>query len=398
MKSPIELASRLARQWENPDLREARLIGDADWPVRISIGRPTAQMVAEDWQKVAQHIKKWKAVTTGKVIWVAAAFRATREPISIPIFWEISSASEWVEAAASRSVTTEHLILTRILSSGDPLFHSLFVRQRSLWNEKPLPEILKAAELASLLEPTCAHGAPLRALSLAGIDSKFFERHRGLMIRLLDLRFDGEATRQGLETFLDAWQELDHWLLVVDLDGGILPFFEQRVRSSELLKAELRIRHLLIVENERCLHLLPRAQPGTLVVLGAGNNLRWLAAPWVQRANVVYWGDIDTWGLTLLASARSMVPCLTALLMSQNDFEKYAENHAVTESVIARSSPPDSLTTPEKALYNHLLTCERGRLEQEFFSRDAVVDSFTEWLKNSERLQTTGKTGISTFA
>ncbi len=389
MKSPVELAYRLARQWENSDLREERLIGDGDWPVRMSIGRPTAQMVAEDWQMVSHHIKHWRAVRSGQVVWESATFRATRDSISIPTFWEISGPSEWVEAAADRSVAAEYSVLTRILSSSDPLFHPLFVRQRSLWSDKPLSEILKAAELASILEPACAHGAPLRALSLAGIDSKFFERHRGLILRLLDLRFDGEASRQGLETFLDAWQELDHWLLVVDLDGGIFPFLEQRVRSSELLKVDLAVRHLLIVENERCLHLLPRAQPGTVVVLGAGNNLRWLEAPWVQRAKVAYWGDIDTWGLTLLANARSMIPGLTALLMTQKDFEKQAEKHAVAESVIARLSPPESLTTPEKALYDHLLTCERGRLEQEFFSREAVADSFTGWLNtNFERAQT----------
>ncbi len=383
MKSPSELAYRLARQWENSDLREARLIGGAEWPVRLSIGRPTAQLVAEDWQIVSNHIKSWRAVRVGQVVWESVSFRATGDSINIPTFWEISNAIEWGESASDRIVAAEYSSLTSILASSDPLFHPLFVRQRSLWSDKPLPEILKAAELSSILEPACACGAPLRALSLAGIDSKFFERHRGLILRLLDLRFDGEASRQGLETFLDAWQELDHWLLVADLDGEILPFFEQRVRSSELLKADLCVRHLLIVENERCLHLLPRTQPGTVVVLGAGNNLRWLEAPWVQRAQVAYWGDIDTWGLTLLANARSMIPGLTALLMSQMDFEKYAEKHAVTEAVIARPCPPDQLTAAEKSLYFHLMTCKMGRIEQEFLSRIDVAESLLSWLKSS---------------
>ena len=380
MNSPSELAYRLARQWENSDLREARLIGDAEWPVRLSIGRPTAQLVAEDWQMVSHHIKDWRAVKSGRVVWESVTFRATRDSISIPTFWEISNPDEWVESAADRALAGEYSSLSRIITSSDPLFHPLLVRQRSLWSDKPLLEILKAAELASILEPACAYGAPLRALSLAGIDSKFFERHRGLILRFLDLRFDGEASRQGLETFLDAWQELDHWLLVVDLDGGLLPFFEQRVRSSELLKADLCVRHLLIVENERCLHLLPRTQAGTVVVLGAGNNLRWLEAPWVQRAKVAYWGDIDTWGLSLLANARSMVPGLTALLMSQLEFEKYAEKLAVAESIIARPSPPDQLTTPEKALYFQLMACQKGRIEQEFLPRIDVVESLLSWL------------------
>ena len=382
MKSPSELAYRLARQWENSDLREARLIGDADWPVRLPIGRPSAQIVADDWHMVSHHIKEWREVSSGQVVWESVTFRATGDSISIPTYWEISNASEWVEASADRTISIEYSKMIQILASSDPLFHPLFVRQRSLWNDKPLAEVIKAADLASILEPACACGAPLRALSLAGIDSKFFERHRGLILRLLDLRFDGEASRQGLETFLDAWQELDHWLLVVDLDGGILPFFEQRVRSSELLKGNLNVSHLLIVENERCLHLLPRAQPGTIVVLGAGNNLRWLEALWVQRVQVAYWGDMDTWGLTLLANARSMIPSLTALLMSQKDFEKYAENHAVYETVIARPTPPDQLTTSEKSLYLHLMNCRKGRIEQEFLSKIDVEESLLSWLES----------------
>ena len=380
MKSPAELALRLSRQWQSADIREARLLGDADWPIRLPIGRPSAGMVAEDWQTIATHIRTWRGARSGQVIWEPTSYRSTGEAIEIPTFWEISNASDWVEATADRAVAAEFSALICIIASSDPLFHSLLIRQRSLWYDKPLAEILKATELASLLQPGCAHGSPLRALSLAGIDSKFFERHRGLIVRLLDLRFDGEASRQGLETFLDAWQELDHWLLVADLDGNLLPFSEMRVRSSELLNVDLSVRHLLIVENERCLHLLPRPQPGTIAILGAGNNLRWLAATWIRRVRVAYWGDIDTWGLTLLASARSMIPELTALLMTWSDFKKYADTHAVAESVIAHPSPPDALTTCEKTLYLHLLTCERGRLEQEFISRENVAVALAAWM------------------
>jgi hypothetical protein len=380
MKSPAELAQRLARQWENPDLREDRLIGDAPWPLRLPIGRPSARAVAGDWPSIVVHIRNWRAVRYGHVVWESTAYRATGEAVEMPAFWEISNAREWVEAAASRSVSAEFKALDHILASSDPLFHSLLVRQRSLWSDKPLAEVCQAAELALLLEPVCAGGAPLRALSLAGIDTKFFERHRSLLIRLLDLRFDGEVSRQGLETFLDAWQENDHWLLVADLDGGLLPFSQMRVRSSELFGADLVIPNLLVAENENCIHLLPRPLPGTIAVLGAGNNLQWLSAEWVGCSRVAYWGDIDTWGLSLLARARSTVPHLTALLMVREVFDAYAERQAVVESVTAGQLPPTPLSPSEIALYRHLLTCEKGRVEQEFISRQAVTDCLEEWL------------------
>ena len=48
---------------------------------------------------------------------------------------------------------------------------------------------------------------------------------------------------------------------------------------------------------------------------------RHLAAPRVEDApgnankQIAYWGDMDTWELTMLAKARSMQPGLAALLM-----------------------------------------------------------------------------------
>ena len=66
--------------------------------------------------------------------------------------------------------------------------------------------------------------------------------------------------------------------------------------------------------------------------------------------------------------------------MSRNDFNKYADTHAVAESVIAHSSPPAPLTTCEKTLYLYLLKCERGRLEQEFISRENVAEALAGWM------------------
>ncbi|MGI9273399.1 MAG: DUF3375 family protein [Endozoicomonas sp.] len=79
-------------------------------------------------------------------------------------------------------------------------FHSFMVRQRR-WHDKDAAELIKACTLCCLLEPGCAMGMPLRTLSLAGIDSKFFERHRTQILKLLDIRFDGLPGEMGLELY-----------------------------------------------------------------------------------------------------------------------------------------------------------------------------------------------------
>jgi len=376
MKSPAELSHRLARQWENADLRESRLLDSPSWPLTYSIGAPPPA-ITHDITALKSHLESWRAVKAGTVFWQSKAYRTTDGAIEIPSQWQLNNANEWLSAAVHPPATKEFQKLNLLLENSDPLFHRTFVRQRSLWKDIFIEEALQATRLALEIEPGQANGAPLRALSLAGIDSKFFERHRSLIIRLLDLRFDGEVSRQGLEAFLGAWQENDHWLLLADLDGSILPFARQRVRSSELFEANLNPSNLLIVENERCLHLLPKL-PETLAVLGAGNNLSWLTASWVQYTKVAYWGDNDTWGLTMLASARGHHPFLEALLMEKEIFIEHQEK-AVPESVTAASTAPNSLLSKEKELYYYLLSCERGRLEQEFLPKEIVQKQILNW-------------------
>ena len=137
--------------------------------------------------------------------------------------------------------------------------------------------------------------------------------------RALDARFDGEVSRIGLEAFLGAFAEGDHWLLVIDLDGSLLPFKKMRVRSSELRETTIPGERLLIIENESCQHQLPTI-PQTVAVLGAGFDLSWAEADWLSTKQVAYWGDIDTWGLQLLARARKAIQRLDPLMMSTAKF------------------------------------------------------------------------------
>ncbi|MCM3262446.1 DUF2220 family protein, partial [Paenibacillus lautus] len=152
------------------------------------------------------------------------------------------------------------------------------VAQRSLWSSKPLSEVIATAQLATQLTPGCAKGRPLRLLAEFGVDTKFFERNASLLTKLLDERYEGAVAEQGLTTFLDAFEERGHWVLVVPLGPDLLPFKQIRLTTAELGETDLPGSRLLIVENEQCSHLLPRL-PDTLAVLGAGLDLQWLDSP-----------------------------------------------------------------------------------------------------------------------
>jgi hypothetical protein len=65
-----------------------------------------------------------------------------------------------------------------------------------------------------------------------------------------------------------------------------------------------------------------------------------LAAHGFDGKQLGYWGDLDTWGLQMLATARWYRPELRALLMTRDIFDAHAALSAVTEPSPAAESPP----------------------------------------------------------
>lgn len=367
MHSPATLRQRLTRQWENHNLREQRLLDPASFPFSLPIGKPSPKLIATDLDALRNHLKQWRDEKHGTVIWQTIPSRHSSEPIKVPTHWQIDSLDVWIEAAR---LSAEARPLLELLDSIHPRYHTILIRQRSLWKNRPLKETIQACQLCDLLEPGIAKGAPLRALSIAGIDTKFFERHRNLIVPLLDLRFDGQISQFGLETFLDATHENPHWVLVVDLGKDLLPFHQQRVSTSEIANFTWEIPRVLIIENENCLHLLPPLRK-TLAILGAGLDLSWLKAPFLHDTQVSYWGDLDTWGLQMLSTARQHLPSIEPLLMHSEILHSNIHK-AVPEPNPAPTTSPQHLTQQETELYQYLLTQTKGRLEQEFIPASQV--------------------------
>lgn len=389
MKFPSQLADLLVRQWQRGEWRELHLLRDRDtWPLRLPIGEPGAARFRDDSAALRQHLQQWREVAAqgpGQVAWSARQYRAGATPVDIPTHWVLrpSDCPAVFEQHAANSggsqASADYRALSALLPQVEACFHTLLVRRLALWRHLDLAQVVTATRMALQLEPGCAQGRPLRTLALAGNDSKFFERHQALLTALLDERFEGEVSQQGLGTFLGAAVEGEHWLLVAPLAPGLLPFQRQRVATSELLSNALPAGNILLVENERCLHQLPQPTPNTIAILGAGLNLGWLAAPWLQQRRVAYWGDMDTWGFAMLSQARRQLPHVHAVLMDEASF---AAQHdlAVPEPVHAPTEWAEWLLPTEAALNFYLRTLPAGRLEQEFLPPAAVSSAIARWL------------------
>ena len=382
MRSPTELRHKLARQWQQSSARVQRLLGPGGWPRSIPIGKPPARLFAENAQAVQRHVESWRRVEIGRVEWAPVSYRAGLGAVSMPLHWQLRSPSEWVAAIGDPQVSLEYARLEHVVEQIDSAFHALLVAQRKLWMTKACDEVIATAQLAMRLSPGCAGGRPLRLLADYGVDTKFFERNSVLLTRLLDERFEGAVSEQGLATFLDALEENNHWVLIAPLEHDLLPFKRLRLTTAELAETSLPGARLLVVENEQCLHLLPEVKD-TVAVLGAGLDLQWLGAAHFATKHIAYWGDMDSWGMLMLARARLQHPSIEALLMQQALFEKYAPGSAVVEPIRAQDAIPPGLLDEEGDFYHYLLQQPRGRLEQEYLPKAQVERVIRIWAGNA---------------
>lgn len=243
-------------------------------------------------------MQSWQGIAIGEVEWEFVNYRAGVEPIRIPVRWCLRNPSEWVAAAADATVADEYALLERLVESVEEVFRPLLVCQRALWLKKDPNEVIATVQLAATLSSGCARGRPLRLLAEHGVDTKFFERNGTFLTRLLDERFDGAVSEQGLVNFLDALEENNHWVMLVPLEKGLLPFKRLRITTSELAETALPCSRILVVENEQCIHLLPEL-PDTIAILGAGMDLQWLNSNQLDTKLIAYWGGAWIAGVCL---------------------------------------------------------------------------------------------------
>ena len=168
-------------------------------------------------------------------------------------------------------------------------------------------------------------GMYLRQVDVPGVDTKFIERHRGVLAQLLDLQLDRDRIDRGRRRISraatgSAGKPGYVRFRCADLSGpGSAASARLPSALAEFTAAPPGIRRVYVVENEitylafpprgRHRDLRPRATRSP-----CSNRSAWLA-----DIDVVYWGDIDTHGFAILDRLRQRFPHARSMLMDRGD-------------------------------------------------------------------------------
>lgn len=373
--TPGDIRNRVRREWESGRILATMLEGKPVFPLRIPLKKPDTQALSEHFESARQ--------------WIAGLAAAAGEQAGFQLEWRefnhrqlgrnripvaaiLESEADGLALIGKQRDATRFRALTATILGAYPALVP--------WLTKRPLTVLDHAEswprLLAVLDWVACHprsGVYLRQIDAAGIDTKFIERHRGLLGELLDIVLPPESVNAqytgagGFEMrygFKPKPPQIRFRIL--DPKVFIQGLSDLAVTCGEFAQLALPVKRVFITENEINFLAFPRL-PDSLVLFGSGYGFEALAqADWLRHKKIVYWGDIDSHGFAILDQLRSHFPSTRSLLMDRETLLEHRAFWGREDSPATRNL--NRLQPEEAALYDDL-RCNRFapslRLEQE---------------------------------
>jgi len=220
----------------------------------------------------------------------------------------------------------------------------------------PEPDFATLVQVVGWLAEHPASGWRIRQLPIRGIDTKWLEGHRAI-VESLHAAVSGRLSLGLLEApslvrvrFLDPARR----------PGGLRDVVAP---VEELAAMDLAPSVVFVFENLETMFSMPDLA-GAVVVHGSGYGVNRLALiPWIRLGRVVYWGDLDSDGFSILHTLRSGCADVTSVLMDEDTLLAYRDLW-VPEPKAAGGTYP-SLTAGEQRALDRIRSEGNVRLEQE---------------------------------
>lgn len=378
--SAADLRAQVQKLWDKGDLLRPGVQGETMRPLRLRLRGPTSTELSERFDEVRAWMAdlRMAAASHGASPW-RIVDREFRHRVlggnAVPDEVWLDTLDGALALIGKQKDARRFAGLVRLTREQQPALLPWLEKRplNALGLRDAWPRLL---DLVSWLQAHPRPGIYLRQVDLAGVDSKFIEANRGVLLELLDLALPPEAIEfeaSGLSQFGRRYGFRDKPLRVrlrlLDPAIALLPpACEQDISLTQAAFERLDppLKRVFITENEVNFLAFPPL-PDSLVIFGAGYGFEVLAgARWLLEREIHYWGDIDTHGFAILDQLRARLPHVQSLLMDRATLLAHAPQWGEEPQPLLRALP--RLTAEEADLFDALRDnrlAPRVRLEQE---------------------------------
>lgn len=359
-----------------------------DNPLKIKIDGPKSADIKDDFEKAMLFTHKWFMYSDLEVEYtnISSRLMGRQKVPSNVVFYSIYDFLSFIGKRHEYDCIRKDLMFM-------PPYMIAYIRKKPLSYLKYSSIFSKLTLIVNYLIRHPRPGIYLRELSLPSIDSKFIEKHKGILSEILDYVLPAELINME-ENRSSGFEKRYGFLCKPErirfriLDPRIkLPFISNEcpditLDSQSFACLSLDCQHVIVCENEISFLSLPKL-PSSIGIFGAGYGFSALAqAQWLKTKKIIYWGDLDTHGFAILSEFRkTMFPCdVESIFMDFATLVKY-KKYCVEEPK-PRIDELISLNEDESLAYRALVDNKIGiefglehvRLEQEFIPWDEVTD------------------------
>jgi len=369
---PADVRAAVRRRWDSGALLRRFAAGE-DWePLGLPIRGPSARQIGEHLAEARQWAAEWAGAARGLL-------RVEYKPVGGRHFGANSIPDRaWVDGYddvwALLKVGSDVRRLTGLIEAARDTRLVPWLTAHPMRALRLADDWDRLLATITWIERRQVPGMYLRQVDAPGVDTKFIERHKGVLAELLDAQLDPSRVAVDAPDFADRYGFLRRPGYVrFRVAGGFRGFSELSARADEFTSAPGDISRAYVIENEITYLAFP-VPAAAMVIFGGGYAVPVLEPlGWLAGLDLVYWGDIDTHGFAILNRLRHHLPHVRSMLMDRvtllDHREHWGREPSPTAAVLDRLDPAES------ALYADLIAdtyAPSVRLEQERVSFSAV--------------------------
>jgi hypothetical protein len=354
---PRELRVQMQRLWDRGEILRSLVSGEATFPRRLTLKGPTSAQLTEQFDKVRHWIAELYNMPHVRIELHEVRHRVLGANQVPKAAWVDSLEDALALLGKRREVRrfTELVEITRQRQPG--LLEWIAAKPHKALDLAPVWERLLA--VVAWVQEHPRPGIYLRQVDIPAVHSKFIEAHRGVLSQWLDLLLppqviDGSAV--GVAGFARRFGFRDKPLRIrlraLDPEHALLPGLGEAdvtLDADSFIRLEPVVKRVFITENEINYLAFPRVKD-SLLLFGAGYGFEVLARTvWLQRCQILYWGDIDTHGFAILDQLRDCLPQARSLLMDRATLLAFEAQWGVEPHQLHRDLA--RLNAAEAALY-----------------------------------------------